>query len=109
MDIILLLSLVFIVFLIVKRRELGFLKNRYYIALGLASVAWWVFLVIDQLNTKLSCTPDDELCNSGNTFWGDLIWGTLLAVFSLMLIWIPAVLVGFYLQSKPTKTHLKKR
>lgn len=103
----LLILIVFIVFLIVRRQELGFLKKRYYILLGLLSVAWWIFLVIDQLRIDLSCTPTDDFCNSGNTFWGDFIWGTMIAIFSLLLIWIPAVFIGLYLQAR--KKHLAKK
>ncbi|MBI2506670.1 MAG: hypothetical protein HYW00_00835 [Candidatus Colwellbacteria bacterium] len=93
----LLLLIVFIIFLVARRRELGFLKNRYYVILGLLSLAWWTFLIIDQLRTKLVCTPDDQLCNSGNTFWGDFTWGSMLAIFSLLIVWIPAVSIGLYL------------
>lgn len=104
-----LLLLVFIIFLVVKRQELGFLRHRHYIILGLLSLAWWAFLFIDQLGRKsLGCPPDDELCNSGNTFWGDFTWSTLLAIFSLTLVWVPAVVTSFYFQ-KRQRRHTDKK
>lgn len=91
------------IFLLFKRRELGFLKHRHYAVLGLLSLAWWLFLVIDQLNTDLICTPDDEFCNRGNTFWGDVSWGSMLAILSLVLVWAPAIFTSYYFQVRKKK------
>src|SRR4051812_37037054 len=87
----LLLPLLLIIFVIVlaRKSKLGFLKNRYFILIEVLSLAWWVFLIVGQLRTHLSCTPYDELCNSGNTFWGDVTWGSMLAIFTLSIIWVP--------------------
>lgn len=84
----------FLILVLFKRGKLGLINNRFYMFLAIASIAWWIFLVIDGLNTDLQCTPDDSLCNSGNTFWGDVGWGSMLAVFSLLLVWSFALLIG---------------
>jgi hypothetical protein len=92
-----------IILLVVKRRNLKFLTNRYYIGLELLSIAWWLFLLIGQLRTKLVCDKDDNFCNSGNTFWGDFTYATMLTVLSLSLIWLVGILIGLHLQKKQSK------
>ena len=85
--------IIFVVLLVVYRRSLGKLKNKYtYILLGM-SVMWWLFLVINMLRTDLVCGPDDAFCNSGNTFWGDVSWGSGIALITSSLFWIPYVTV----------------
>lgn len=100
----LILLVVFVYFLIVRRRDLGFLKGRYYLTLAALSLGWWIFLVIDQLRrVSTGCTPGDDMCTSGNTVSGDIIWGTILAIFSLLPVWIAAVFIGLYIQDKQKK------
>lgn len=76
------------------------MKNRYTLFLGILSVVWWIFLVIVQLRTTLNCGPDDGLCNSGNTFSGDLIWGSMLATYTLLFVWAPAILVTYLVKNQ---------
>lgn len=101
--------LAIIVILIVNRRRLGFLKSRYYIVLGIISLAWWLFLIILELQTQLSCAPDDELCNSGNTFWGDVAWSSILAIIALSLIWLVALIIGLYIHRNKNHPTKKKK
>jgi hypothetical protein len=89
--------IVFVVFLVVYRRRLGKLKNKYtYILLSL-SVLWWLYLVIDQLNTDLVCGAYDEFCNSGNTFWGDVSWASGIAIITASIVWIPYTITALIL------------
>lgn len=91
------LLLILIVFLIVKRKELGFLKNKFYLVLAILSVIAWAYMTFLALNTDPVCAPNDALCNSGNTFWGDVTWvGAIMLVF-LSFIWTPAILIGYYI------------
>lgn len=52
------------------------------------SIAWWIFIILQLFSYSTDgCTPDDELCNAGNTIIGDIGFGTLLAFLSIGLIW----------------------
>lgn len=90
---ILLIGFAIIIFILIKK--VGFLRTKPFIALGVLSVLWWLFLVFDQLRTDLKCSPDDDFCNSGNTVTGDITWGSLMAALSLSLVW--SVTIGLTL------------
>jgi len=47
---------------------------------------WWIIIFINQLNMELSCQPEDDFCNSGNTVSGDFIWSIMLWVLSMSII-----------------------
>ena len=96
----LIVDVLFLLILFMNRRRLGVLKNKYTYLLSFATILWWLFLVVSMLRTNLVCTPDDALCNSGNTFWGDVTWGTGIAFVSSALIWIPYVTITFIVSSK---------
>ena len=99
-----LLILPFIGVLFLIRKDTSFLKNRYYLLLGIASVAWWIFLIVNMLNTHLNCTPDDAFCNSGNTVFGDVTWGTMIAFYTLLLVWTPSLLIGYIVHKQKSKS-----
>ena len=105
------LFLVILVIVALNIRKAGFMKKRYTLILTILSVAWWVFLVIDQLRLKLNCTPDDGFCNSGNTFSGDLMWGSIIAMYTLLFIWIPFTLITYVVvnrkNTKPKPSKVK--
>lgn len=86
------------------REERDFLKNRYYLLLAVASAVWWIYLVVNQLNTHLDCPANDSFCNSGNTVSGDVTWGSMIAIVTLLVVWVPAVLIGYILKRIKSKT-----
>jgi hypothetical protein len=55
------------------------------------SIAWWVFLIIQQLKTDLVCDASDTLCNSGNTVLGDIAWASMIALPTLYIAWMLAL------------------
>lgn len=79
------------------------MKKSYLFGL-VVSLGWWALLVYDQLNLDLVCTPDDSLCNSGNTVSGDIIWGTMMAFVSLTIAW--GTILTVYFVSKKLKRNI---
>ena len=100
------LFLVLLVIVALNIRKAGFMKNRFTLVLAIPSIAWWIFLVIGQLRMTLVCDPSDDFCNSGNTFSGDLLWGSVIAMYTLLFVWIPYTLVT-YLVAKRKNTKSK--
>lgn len=72
----------------------------------IASVIWWIGLIIDQLRLTLDCDPSDTFCMSGNTILGDVLWGTIMAVYSLLFLWVPLILIGLIIQKIRAKKTL---
>ena len=101
--------IVFVVLLVVYRRNFGKLKNKYTYVLLSLSVMWWLYLVINQLNTDLVCGAYDEFCNSGNTFWGDVSWGSGIAFLTLSLVWMPYVIAVLILNRRKLEKAEKTR
>ncbi len=97
---IIVLFLIALVFLVLNIKNNGFMKNRFTFILAVLSVAWWIFMIIGQLRITLNCTPDDGFCNSGNTFLGDLIWGSMLALYSLFFIWAPFTVIAYFVTKR---------
>ncbi|MCA9333285.1 hypothetical protein KC960_05420 [Candidatus Saccharibacteria bacterium] len=98
--------LAILIFLILNIKKAKFMKNRYTLVLAILSTVWWVFLVIGQMRMTLICDPGDDFCNSGNTFTGDLMWGSMLAMYTLLFVWVPFTLVTYFVTKR--NTHPKK-
>ena len=103
----LIIFFVFGAYLFLNKKQFGFLKKWPFIALAALSAGWWVFLVIDLLKYTPVCTPDDELCISGQTVWGDVTYGTFLAFFSLFAVWFPAILISHIVISRRSNKRRK--
>lgn len=104
--------LIFIILMLVLvyglRKDLKIWDGIFFKILTIASLAFWAFVVISMLNTDLVCSPDDQMCNSGNTFYGDFTWGTMWAFMVISVVWALAILakmvINKLVSKKPNKS-----
>ena len=104
--------LIFIILMLILvyglRKDLKIWNGVFFKFLTVASIAYWAYVVITMLNTDLVCNADDQLCNSGNTFYGDFTWGTLWSFMVISVVWalalVAKIVVDKLVSKKPKKS-----
>lgn len=103
-----LVALLLLAYLIIKKR-LSLLKRKYFLVLGILSILWWTYLVAEQLRYTPVCDATDDFCLSGQTFWGDFGFGSVLAVATIFAIGVPSVFIALLLSRHKHKKLSSKK
>lgn len=64
-----------------------------FLFLGLLSVLWWGFLVVEALQYTPTCSPGDQFCASAQTVYGDFAFSTAFALMFLVPVWAAALII----------------
>lgn len=82
----------------------------------LTLIFWIASVALSIQNAPTWCTPDDTLCTSGQTLWGQVTWGSMLAFWIITFCSIPLFFSIFgviklvnYLADRKRINHLEDR